>query len=87
MRPREGGLAKILRLADRVVSGGHDVRLVGLALTWEQRWSIAPARAHPLHVIRLTTPLVVVSEGVIHPGADQGGWLVQPHHPLAPEPG
>ena len=31
--------------------------------------------------------LGVISEGVVHPGAGLGGWLVRPHQPLAPEPG
>jgi hypothetical protein len=57
IRALDGGPGEAFRLADAWASAGHDVLLEGLALSREHLRSAALAEAHPLHVLRLATPL------------------------------
>ena len=57
IRAADGGLDEAFRLADGYASDGHDVLLEGLFLSGEHARSAALAKAHRLHVLRLSTPL------------------------------
>jgi predicted kinase len=54
---RDGGLDAVFRLADWLATTGHDVLLEGLFLSAEYRRTAELARRHPLHVLRLDTPV------------------------------
>jgi hypothetical protein len=57
IRTADGGLDEAFRLADEYASTAHDVLLEGLVLSGEHARSAALAKAHQLHVLRLSTPL------------------------------
>jgi hypothetical protein len=57
IRAAEGGLGEVFRLADAHAASGDDVLLEGLELSAEHHRSALLARRHPLHVLRLATPL------------------------------
>lgn len=52
---RDGGLGRIMQLADGLASDGCDVLLEGLALSAEHSRTADLARRHRLHVLRLDT--------------------------------
>jgi hypothetical protein len=52
----DGGLDEVFRLADAWASAGHDVLFEGSAVSAEHERSVALARRHALHVLRLATP-------------------------------
>ncbi len=54
---RDGGLDEVFRLADWLASGGHDVLLEGLFLSFEHQRSADLARRHALHVLWLDMPI------------------------------
>ena len=57
IRATDGGLEEIMRRASDYAALGHDVLIEGLRLSSEYERSAELARAHRLHILRLTTPL------------------------------
>jgi hypothetical protein len=57
IRASDGGMGEAFRLAHEQALAGHDVLLEGLMLSGEHVMSAALAGRHPLHVLRLSTPI------------------------------
>jgi hypothetical protein len=57
IRAIDGGLPEITRRAAEFAATGHDVLVEGQLLSSEYQRSAELARAHDLHILRLTTPL------------------------------
>ena len=75
IRATDGGLGEAFRLAAEHASGSHDVLLEGLLLSGEHQLSTDLARAHELHVLRLSTPLDrCVRNVVARRRAGRGAW-------------
>jgi len=75
IRATDGGMGETFRLAAEHASGGHDVLLEGLLLSAEHRLSTDLARAHELHVLRLSTPLDRCIRNVVaRRRAGRGTW-------------
>jgi hypothetical protein len=75
IRLEDGGMNEAFRLAAAFAADGHDVLLEGLVLSGEHERSAALAAAHPLHVLRLSTPLDRCIRNVIaRRRAARRGW-------------
>jgi len=57
IRAADGGLEEIMRRAADYAATGHDVLIEGQSLSSEYERCVELARAHRLHILRLTTPL------------------------------
>ena len=57
IRAADGGLGEIMRRAADYAATGHDVLIEGQLLSSDYESSAVLARAHRLHILRLTTPL------------------------------
>jgi hypothetical protein len=75
IRATDGGMDEAFRLAGEHASSGHDVLLEGLLLSGEHARSAELAKAHELHVLRLSTPLDRCVRNVIaRQRAGRRGW-------------
>jgi hypothetical protein len=68
-RAIDGGLPEITRRAAEFAATGHDVLVEGQLLSSEYQRSAELARAHDLHILRLTTRAVCAQPGLAPPCA------------------